>query len=198
MPYCAAIFFTNSPRNPPSMKMRLTCCKSGCWRNSAHQANALCPSCALAGSTRAATVAPDVSVSTNRLRPLINLPPSKPTCCVAVAEFLTLCESRIRVVGSAFFFQRGGHFHDNLLSDKRLYFPMCRPGPTWQSSNAPYSNRETRRVNPASRTRFLTRTKCRSPRPARAICCGDGPRSMVQCGPNPAPVNRKYKSLVAS
>lgn len=188
---------TNSPRNPPSMKIRLTCCKRGCCRNSAHQAKALCPSWALAGNTFAATVAPDVSMSTNRLRPLINLPPSNPTSSVAVAEFLTLCESRINVVGSAFFFQPLDYFRGNQLPNKHLCFPKCHLSPIWQSSNRPCSSTEILRVNPASRTRFSARTRCHSPPPARATCIGDEPKSTVLFAPNFGMLNQMYIFLFA-
>ena len=131
IPYNLAICLTNVPRNPPSMKMRLTCPSSGWWASFFHQARALVPSWALAGSTCVASVTPSVSMSRNRRRPLINLPPSKPMPSVAVAEFLTLCESRMRVVGSAFFFRQRDIFRGNQLPDSCLYFPTCRRLPTW-------------------------------------------------------------------
>ena len=62
------------------------------------------PSTALAGNTLLARTWLSVSVSTRRLRPLTNLPVSNRTVApVAVAAFLTLCESRITAVGQAFF-----------------------------------------------------------------------------------------------
>ena len=162
----------------------------GCCASRTHQAKAVWPSCWLAATTQVATVAPDVSLRMNRLRPLINLPPSKPTFSVAVAEFLTLCESRMRVVGSAFFFHLPDIFRGNPPSDRHLRSPTLLPCPTWQSRNARCSSKGIRRANRASRTRFSGCTGCRSPPLPTAICCADAPESRARYAPSPQGANQ--------
>ncbi len=115
------------------------------------KAMAAAPSTASVGSTRLASTWPSVSVSTRRLRPLTNLPASKPTVApVAVAVFLTLCVSSITAVGQAFF----GRVPGCSPSNRRLPAPRCRRLPTCQSTSTPCSRAVNRPVRPARRTRF--------------------------------------------